>query len=187
MSHKQCSSIDYGDRQMEKTQEILKHLFDLYHEKVWDEKDIINWCHKNPKRYDAYQKAFKNIEQEVATHAIDNYWRYQSNKSMPTIAKLLAIIFKDGKKDQKQEAKRYYNLASDYMTRDIALNRCKHLIGDYNRAVNYIIEDLLSKEMPISEWVKLDYSQKIEQAQKKELFNHFDEILEMLCSLPKKV
>lgn len=172
---------------MEKTQEILKHLFDLYHEKVWDEKDIINWCHKNPKRYDAYQKAFKNIEQEVATHAIDNYWRYQSNKSMPTIAKLLAIIFKDNKKDQKQEAKRYYNLASDYMTRDIALNRCKHLIGDYNRAVNYIIEDLLSKEMPISEWVKLDYSQKIEQAQKKELFNQFDEILEMLCSLPKKV
>lgn len=172
---------------MEKTQEILKHLFDLYHEKVWDEKDIINWCHKNPKRYDAYQKAFQNIEQEVAIHAIDNYWRYQSNKSMPTLAKLLAIIFKDGKKDQKKEAKRYYNLASDYMTRDIALNRCKHLIGDYNRAVNYIIEDLLSKEMPISEWVKLDYSQKIEQAQKKELFNHFDEILEMLCSSSKKV
>ena len=172
---------------MEKTQEILKHLFDLYHEKVWDEKDIINWCHKNPERYNAYQKAFKNIEQEVAVHAIDNYWRYQSNKTQPTIAKLLESIFKDAKKDQKQEVKRYYNLASDYMTRDIALGRCKHLIGDYNRAVNYIIEDLLSKEMPISEWVKLDYSQKIEQAQKKELFGQFDDILEMVCSSSKKV
>ena len=172
---------------MEKTQEILKHLFDLYHEKVWDEKDIINWCYKNPERYNAYQKAFKNIEQEVAVHAIDNYWRYQSNKTQPTIAKLLESIFKDAKKDQKQEVKRYYNLASDYMTRDIALGRCKHLISDYNRAVNYIIEDLLSKEMPISEWVKLDYSQKIEQAFKKELFGQFDDILEMVCTSSKKV
>ena len=55
--------VDYTQRKnvIIKTQEILKHLFDLYHEKVWDEKDIINWCHKNPERYNAYQKAFKNI------------------------------------------------------------------------------------------------------------------------------
>ena len=171
---------------MEKTQEILKHLFDLYHEKEWDEKDIISWCYKNPERYNAWERAFKNIEQEVAIHAIDNYWRYQSNKSQPTIAKLLESIFKNAKKDQKQEVKRYYNLASDYMTRDITLGRCKHLISDYNRAVNYIIEDMLSKEMPTSEWVKLDYSQKIDQAQKKGLFGQFDEILEMVCSSSKK-
>lgn len=171
---------------MEKTQEILKHLFNLYHEKEWNEKDVINWCHKNPERYNAWNKAFKNIEQEVAVHAIDTYWTYHSNKSQPTVARLLAIICKSNNNGQKHKTKRYYNLAEDYMSRDIALGRCKHLIGDYNRAVNYIIEDLLSKEMPISEWVKLDYSQKIEQALKKELFGQFDEILEMLCTTSKK-
>ena len=172
---------------MEKTQEILKHLFDLYHEKEWDEKDIISWCYKNPERYNAWERAFKNIEQEVAIHAIDNYWRYQSNKSQPTIAKLLAMIFTESNnKDKQEKTTRYYNLASNLMTRDIELGRCKHLICDYNRAVDYIIEDMLIREMPASEWVKLDYSQKIDQAQKKGLFGQFDEILEMVCSSSKK-
>jgi len=169
---------------MEKTQEILKHLFDLYHDKEWSEQEIIAWGKKNKERYNAWDNAFKDMALEDVFHAIDNYWRYNSNKTQPTIAKLLAMISTSEnyrlKQQEKQKITKYYNLANDYMERDIRLGCCKHLISDYNRAVNYIINDLLSKEMPASEWVKLDYVGKIDQAQKKGLFNQFDDVLERL-------
>ena len=168
---------------MEKTQEILKHLFDLYHEKEWSEQEVIDWSKKNNERYRAWERAFKDIAQEKVFHAIDNYWRYKSNKTQPTIAKLLAMIATDeAKKSNNAVGVRYYNLANDFMEQDIRLGCCKHLISDYNRAVDYIINNLLINEMPASEWAKLDYVEKIAQAQKKDLFNQFNEILEKVCA-----
>lgn len=172
---------------MEKTQEILKHLFDLYNETECTENDILNWCQKNTERYNAWEKAFKDIELETVFHAIDNYWRYKSNKTQPTIAKLLAMIeTKENNKTPQPQYVQYYNPANDYMMRDIALGHCKHLMRDYQRAVEFIINDLLSKEMPVSEWAKLDYSDKVKQAMEKGLFNEFDEILEKICNKDKK-
>lgn len=169
---------------MEKTQEILKHLFDLYNETEWAEKDVIDWCNKNTERYKAWKKAFEHSELEEVFYAIDNYWCYKSNKTQPTIAKLLAMISASKFKSKKQQPiVKYYNPANDFMVRDIELGRCKHLISDYNRAVEYIINDLLCKEMPVSEWAKLDYSGKVFQAQEKGLFNQFDDVLEMVCEL----
>ena len=156
---------------MEKTQEVLKHLFDLYNEKEWSEKDILGWCEKNKERYKAWEKAFKDILLDDICHAIDNYWRFKSNKTQPTIAQLLAMISTSEnyrtKQREKQKIVRYYNLANDFMERDIRLGHCKHLISDYNRAVDYIINDLLISEMPANEWANLDYSAKIVQAPKK--------------------
>ena len=167
---------------MEQTQEILKHLFDLYHETEWSEQDVLNWCEKNTERYKAWEKAFKDIELDAVLYAIDSYWRYKSNKTQPTIAKLLAMISTTENIKPKQAAVRYYNPANDFMVRDIGLGCCKHIISDYNRAVDYIINDLLCREMPASEWIKLDYPQKVTQAFEKGLFNRFDEILELVCA-----
>ena len=171
---------------MENTQKILKHLFDLYNDTECSETDILNWCKKNTERFNAWEKAFKDIELETVFHAIDNYWRYKSNKTQPTIAKLLAMIeTKDNNKPQPFKIIQYYNPANDFMMRDIALGHCKHLMRDYQRAVEYIIDDLLCREMPVSEWAKLDYSDKVKQAQEKGLFNEFDEVLEMICNKDK--
>lgn len=172
---------------MEKTQEILKHLFDLYNDTEWSEKDILNWCKKNTERYNAWEKAFKHIELETVLYAIDSYWRYKSNKTQPTIAKLLAMIaVSESHKAKQPKTVRYYNPANEFMTRDIELGRCKHLISDYQRAVEYIISDMLCREMPASEWAKLDYSAKVMQAQEKGLFNEFDDVLEELCKTGNK-
>ncbi|MBQ8482288.1 MAG: hypothetical protein IJ532_07120 [Alphaproteobacteria bacterium] len=172
---------------MEKTQEILKHLFDLYNDAQWSEKDILNWCQKNTERYSAWEKAFKYIELETVFYAIDNYWRYKSNKTQPTIAKLLAMIATgEAHKAKQPKIVRYYNPANDFMAMDIKLGRCKHIISDYQRAVEYIINDMLCREMPASEWAKLDYSDKVKQAQEKGLFNELDEVLEKLCASENK-
>ena len=73
------------------------------------------------------------------------------------------------------------NPAVMFMQRDIALGKCRHLLPMYQRAVNYILTDLLSREMPVSQWKDLDFAERVEQAAKKGLFDRLDEVLVMVC------
>lgn len=75
--------------------------------------------------------------------------------------------------------------AGDYavtlMQRDIKLNRCQHLLPEYQAAVRYIAEDMLSQEIPASEWQKMSFSERCAMAMKRGLFNQFDDVLVLVC------
>ncbi len=73
------------------------------------------------------------------------------------------------------------NPAVMFMQRDIALGKCRHLLPMYQRAVNYILTDLLSREVPASVWQNMDFSARYDAAVKKGLFNKFDELLVQIC------
>ena len=177
---------------MEKAQEIIKHIFDLYTDKEQSEEDIINWCEKNMERYNAYQLAFENYDMLDVFRAIDNYWRYTSNKTKPTVAKLLAMLSteKEVKKEQHCESTggKYFNIENQYMQRDKALGiNQEYFLADYRRAVNYILNDLLREKIGSFEYSKFSKGDKVEElsekyalAMRNGLFNSFDEILNKL-------
>lgn len=75
--------------------------------------------------------------------------------------------------------------AEDYavtlMRRDIKLNRCQHLLPEYQAAVRYIAEDMLSREIPAGEWQKMSFAGRCGVAMKRGLFNRFDEVLVLVC------
>lgn len=170
---------------MEKTQEILKHLFDLYNETEYTEEQIINWCAKNTERYNAWQDAFAEYDLTDVFQAIDDYWRYNSNKTKPTVAKILATLTTNKAKrtiDDGQPSVKYFNPAVEFMQRDINLGKCKHTIKAYDRAVDYIINELLLDEVPMQEHGKMDFSTKCANAKNKGLFANFDDILEQLAT-----
>lgn len=73
------------------------------------------------------------------------------------------------------------NPAVMFMQRDIALGKCCHLLPMYQRTVNYILTDLLIREVPTSVWQNMDFSARYSAAMKKGLFNKFDELLAQIC------
>lgn len=71
--------------------------------------------------------------------------------------------------------------ASIFMSRDISLGRNRHLLPVYRRTVRYVVEDLLSKEIPTSEWSKMDFGLRCEAAAKRGLFVNFDDLMVKVC------
>ena len=170
---------------MEKTQEILKHLFDLYNETEYTEEEILHWCEGNKERYQAWQDAFAEYDLADVFQAIDDYWRYNSNKTKPTVAKILATLTTNKAKrtiDDGQPSVKYFNPAVEFMQRDINLGRCTHTINAYNHAVAYILHERLAKELPMAVYAKMDFSQMVKEAKDKGLFDDFEEVLEALAN-----
>ena len=216
---------------MEKALEILKHIEELYVEDP-DFSKIEKMAYANPERVNAWVEAFKNYDLSDVLTAVDEYWRYTSNKSKPTVAKLEAMlnakkvaasddslrgrIFKCadelGEKFGAEARERYLNNARKYwpdvdftdngwqepfilgcdknkvtdyatkfMQRDIALNRCHHLLPMYEKAVRYVAEEMLSREIPEDVWRKIDFTRRCEKAMELGLFNEFDDVLVSIC------
>ena len=169
---------------MEKALEILYHIDELYAENPSRE-DVEKLAEKNPERVQAWQDAFAEYDMVDVFQAIDDYWRYNSNKTKPTVAKILATLTTNKAKrvvaDESQSIK-YFNPAVEFMQRDINLGKCKHTIKAYDRAVDYIINELLLDEVPVSEHGKMDFSTKVANAKDKGLFANFDDILEQLAT-----
>lgn len=164
---------------MEKALEILKHIEELYAADP-DIAKVEKMASKNPERVGMWEQAFKDYDLTDVFLTIDKYWEFKSNKSRPSVAQLKAMlnareIERHG--DYKVTNEHYINPANDLMQRDISLGNCHHIFPDYNEAVNYILNELLPQEMPVSEWSKMEYSERYNQAMKKGLFNRFDDIL----------
>lgn len=174
---------------MEKTLEILKHLNDLYTEHEMTEQEAYTYAQKNKERYSAWEDAFKDYDLPDVFKAIDEYWRFQSNKTKPTVAKILAMLntAKDIEKlkEDTDEKFRYFNIESELSVRDRELNRNQdYYYPDYKRAVEWILSDGLIELMGATEYKKLSKKDKAEErgdkyaiAMKNELFDKFDDIL----------
>lgn len=167
---------------MEKGMEILQHMEKLY-AKDYDENYAVNIAKKNPDMVAAWNKAFCEYDLADVLTAIDKYWEFKNSKSRPNVTQITASL--NAGKAEKVKSDGPYIAKTDYaakfMQRDIKLGCCRHLLPVYNQAVRYIAEDLLSREMPVSQWKDLDFAGRVEQAAKKGLFDRLDEVLVMVC------
>lgn len=174
---------------MTDTVKILRHIAELYAKPRKDQPfddAVLELEEKLNNRFDAYDEAFSVELTSNIIKAVDDFWRYKSDKNRPTIAQIMAMVNSDDKKTESEPVKRpmpenMTDYAVAFMQRDIKLGRCRHLLPVYQKAVRYITEELLSREMPASEWRKLDFSARCEAAMAKGLFNRFDEILVVVC------
>lgn len=171
---------------MEKAQEILYHIDELYTESPSEEK-IVSQSLKNPVHYQAWVDAFKDYDLSDVLEAIDYFWEYKSSKSKPNVAQIKAILnaHKTEKTASTSDTPEFncYAPAESLMTRDIELKRNRHLLTVYKLAVDYVTQDLLLEVIPNSEWRKMDFSQRVALAKKKGLFDRFDEVLVYVCKL----
>lgn len=169
---------------MEKAQEILYHIDELYTQKP-SEEEVIRQCQENPVRYQAWVDAFKDYDLNDVLDAIDNFWEYKNNKSRPNVAQIKAIL--NAHKTEKSSSTsdtpemNYFAPAEYLMSRDIELKRNRHLLTVYKLGVNYVIQDMLLEHIPLSEWRKMDFSERVALAKKKGLFSRFDEVLVKVC------
>ena len=167
---------------MEKALEILKHIEELYVAEPNLAK-LEKMAYNNPERVQAWEDAFKEYDLSDILDAIDNYWEYKSSKSKPSVAHIKAIlnVRKADKTPEVVDVEPMTDYAITFMKRDIKRGSCRHLVNVYQKAVRYVAEDMLSQEMPVSEWRKLDFQQRQETALKRGLFQNFSDILVLIC------
>lgn len=168
---------------MEKTQEIIKHLLDLYGDKENTDEDILNWCEKNMERYNAWKDAFTNYDLFDVFRAIDEYWRFTSNKTKPTVAKLLAMLNTNKSEQVKKEEpkQRYICPESEWIQRDIKAGKNTDcLLSHYRRAIDYITKNKLPEFIGWSEYSKIEPEQRYLLALRNGLFDGFDETLRQI-------
>lgn len=148
----------------------IKKLYPTF--KYPDELDIEAWQEiLEGFSHDDILRALKEYRKEVEYNtppSIANFKKFLSNCPNETIP--TTVI-----------GEKMTDYATAFMQRDIKLNRCRHLLPTYQAAVRYIAEDMLSREMPTSEWRKLSFAERCEKAMKQGLFNQFDDVLILVC------
>lgn len=165
---------------MEKAQEILFHLDELYTENPSEEK-VIRQCEENPVRYQAWVDAFKDYDLSDVLQAIDEYWEFKSSKTKPSVAQIKAKLnARNVEKlhevpENTQAAKG--DFAWERMNSDIEAGSCRNNLYVYRDAERIVFNDWLAHEIPASVWCKMSYASKLQQATEKGLLNNFDEAL----------
>ena len=134
---------------------------------------------------DVWLDVLNGYSQTQILDALKAYRRNTEYNTAPTPAnfeKWLKLQEKDAPVHEEIPKVKYFNPAVEFMQRDINLGKCKHTIKAYDRAVDYIINELLLDEIPVSEHGKMDFSTKVANAKDKGLFANFDDILEQLAT-----
>ena len=176
----------------EKTRLIIKKVAELYsfgsEKKTAEEVTQVNY-EKLLDKEQEWEQAFDNYELDDVIQAINNYWRYKSDKSRPSVAQILAILQTEKevkpKNNTNHDSVRFFCIESDLMRRDIELGKnIDCLLSDYRRAVNYILTDRLIETLGSYEYNKLSNEDKTKErsdkyriAMQNGLFNDFDDIL----------
>lgn len=169
---------------MEKAQEILFHLDELYSDNASEER-VLMACDKNPTRYQAWVEAFKDYDLSDVLTAIDEYWEYKNNKTKPSVAQIKAKLNARNVEKLAQQTTVTEASCGDWaweqMNHDIETGDCKSNLYMYRRAEDLIINGWLPKEMPVSEWSAMSRTRRVEQAKAKGLFANYTEALAQVC------
>lgn len=176
---------------MKKTIEIIKHINDLYTDNEFTYEMAETWCIRNNERYLAWKEAFENYDTTDVLKAIDEFWRYTSNKTKPKVSQLLAML-NTNKAEKKQNIEvgvKYFCIERDIFKKDIELGRNTNcFFPHYVRAVDYILDKLLPATIGMQEFLRIkDEDLSIERGKKYKLalenglFNKFDEILQQIA------
>lgn len=179
----------------EKTRIIIKKVAELYsfgnERKTAEEVTQINYeklLDKEPE----WEQAFDKYDTDDVVQAINNYWRYKSDKTRPSVAQLLALLQTEKdvtpKKEIKTDSMRYFSIENDLMARDVELKRnSEFILSDYRRAVDYILNESLVNLIGEQELRKILNDDKVKErserykiAMQNGLFNDFDRTLRSL-------
>lgn len=175
---------------MSDTVKILRHIAELYANPTKNmsyDQAVDLYYEKLAAHFDKYATAFENYHTADVITAIDKCWRYDSDKTRPKLAKIEAFLNSDDKVERKvkKNSDVSYKIPEyepeQLMRRDIELGRNRHLLSVYQRAVRYIAEELLMREIPGDQWQRLKYSDRCRLAWSKGLFNQLDNVLVMIC------
>lgn len=77
---------------MEKLDEILKHIEDLYSNEDVDIKQIHEWIKKYPERVKTWQEGLDKYTTNDVLNAIDEYWRFKNSEKKPRLVHIQAIL-----------------------------------------------------------------------------------------------
>lgn len=165
---------------MEKAQEILFHIDELYTENPSEEK-IIRACEANPTRYQAWVDAFKDYDLSDVLQAIDEYWEFKNSKTKPSVAQIKAKLnARNVEKlhevpENTQAAKG--DFAWERMNADIEAGSCLNNLYVYRDAERIVFNEWLVEYYPSDVVRKMSYASKLAAATEKGLLNNFDEAL----------
>lgn len=166
---------------MQQAQEILKHIDELYLQKV-DLQKIENMPETNPIQYQAWVDAFKDYDLSDVLLAIDEYWEFKNSKTKPNVAQIKAIL--NAKKTEKQreitptvQVAKCGDYSWNAMAADIEAGCNRNSLPVYRDAEKIVTSDWLLREIPADVWRKMSQQSRVKVAMEKGLFNNFDEAL----------
>lgn len=173
---------------MDKAQQILFHLDELYAEEAKEEK-ILRACEINPAKYGAWRDAFDEYDLSDVLFAIDEFWQYKSNKTRPNVAQIRAILnAKKAEKIKKAEATapvKELPTGYTFWKQDGERGDLKYFLSDYERAFNLCITDYLAEVIPAEEFARMSWQRRIKAAEDNGVLNRMDEALQAVCEKPR--
>lgn len=167
---------------MEKAQEIIYHIDELYSEKPSQFK-VEQMSKTNPVRYQAWVDAFKNYDLSDVLNAVDEYWQFKNSKTKPNVTQILAILNARNTEKVKEtvqtvaEAAKCGDFAWERMNADIEAGCCRNNLYVYRDAERIVLNEWLVEYLPLEVVRKMSYGAKVKQAMEKGLFNNFDDAM----------
>lgn len=166
---------------MEKAQEIIYHIDELYSEKPSQFK-VEQMSKTNPVRYQAWVDAFKSYDLSDVLNAVDEYWQFKNSKTKPNVTQILAILNAKNTEKLKETVQTAAEAANgDYawerMNADIEAGCCRNNLYVYRDAERIVLNEWLVEYLPLEVVRKMSYGAKVKQAMEKGLFNNFDDAM----------
>ena len=93
---------------MTDTTAVLHHIAELYAKPRKDQSfddAVLEYEEKLQHRFEDYDKAFAEELTSNIVKAVDDFWRYKSDKTRPTIAQIMAMVNSDGNKAGDEDPK----------------------------------------------------------------------------------
>ena len=172
---------------------VFEVLYDLYGEP--------NWL-KKPKEGQEPEKIIEQWVKELGDYseaqlkqACFNLFKYKKVATFPKLAHILAELSDQTKEESQspttEQPKAFMCLEVELMRQDIKLNKCKHTLGTYKRAVGYVMTTLLKETIGEREFLEMEYSYRNDgcklrgmqyrKALELGLFDEFDNVLDKVA------
>lgn len=167
---------------MDKTQEIIFHIDELYTENPSEDK-IRQMAENNPTRYQAWVDAFKDYDLPDVLTAIDNFWEFKSSKTKPNVAQIKAILNTHKAEKLKQAAesapKKELPTPEGLMALDISTGDCRNNLYVYREAFDICLNDFLAEVVPADVLERAYYPRNVQLAVENGVFGRFNEAMIM--------
>lgn len=167
---------------MEKAQEILFHIDELYTENPSEDK-IRQMAENNPTRYQAWVDAFKDYDLPDVLTAIDNFWEFKSSKTKPNVAQIKAILNTHKAEKLKQAEvstpKKELPTPEGLMALDISTGDCRNNLYVYREAFDICLNDFLAEVVPADVLERAYYPRNVQLAVENGVFGRFGEAMLM--------
>jgi hypothetical protein len=179
----------------EKSRRIIRKVAELYsfgnERKTVEEVTQINY-EKLLDKEEEWDKAFECYDISDVLQAVDNFWRYKSDKNRPSVSQILAFLSteKDVEKKVVNEGGvevKNFNIETELFLRDKACGRQKYPMHIYKRAVNKIMKDLMDMWCKENDFSFEDDNEAIERGKRYRkaielgYFDEFDNILDKVA------